>query len=93
MWCISKIINNCQQGYPCSKKDLKDNEVHSFYLSFKHSIDVIKDIKTPYAGKEDLVKYLHNILDEFKEIADTSVEEAYTGLLKTLCKDITLNLQ
>ena len=68
-----------------SLKDLKDNEIHSFCLSFKHSIDAIKDVKTDFAGKKYCITYLTSLVDSFKRASDSkTVEEGYTQLLKIL---------
>ena len=52
LWCIPQLISGIQNGDPLSKEILKNNEVHSFCLAFKDSIDKLKEIETDYTGKD-----------------------------------------
>ena len=57
-WSLPHIVDCCQNGMPVSIQDLKENEIHSFCLAFKYSIQIIQDIKfqsyeTMYDGNDE----------------------------------------
>ena len=49
---LDSVLEKCLGGSPVSVKELKDNEVHAFYKSFEHQINVIENIQADFDKKE-----------------------------------------
>ena len=64
-WCDPKILVLIQKGQYLTMDELKTNEVHSFCLVFKSTITSIDNIATDDPNKDECIKILNNLVDQF----------------------------
>jgi len=71
---------------------LKENEIHTFWKTFNHSIDVIEGIKTEEnAYKDKYIRFLKELLDIFKvKSNEETVVEGYEALMKRISEGVHL---